>query len=98
MNIYPVQKVRGGINVSPYPLYAPQKVNWIFTQTTLLKVEKNNNCCKNEHMKFIPFYNNIEWNQSIAIRIHSKKNYWQMVLTFAKVVWTFGNTFVQCID
>jgi hypothetical protein len=23
MNIYPVQKVREGINVSPYPLYAP---------------------------------------------------------------------------
>jgi hypothetical protein len=23
MNIYPVQKVREGINISPYPLYAP---------------------------------------------------------------------------
>jgi hypothetical protein len=49
-------------------------------------------------MKFQPFYNDIEWNPSIAIRIHSQHFYWQMVLTFAKVVWTFGNTFVQCID
>jgi len=23
MNIYPVQKVREGVNISPYPLYAP---------------------------------------------------------------------------
>jgi hypothetical protein len=23
MNIYPLQKVREGINISPYPLYAP---------------------------------------------------------------------------
>jgi len=53
MNIYPVQKVREGINISPYPLYAPcgykdkQKVNRIFTQMTHFKVEKDNYCCKN---------------------------------------------------
>jgi hypothetical protein len=52
MNIYPVQEVRKGINISPYPLYAPcgykdkQKVNRIFTQTTLFKVVKKNNYCE----------------------------------------------------
>jgi hypothetical protein len=42
-NIYLVQKVREGINISPYPLYAPygykdkQKLNRIFTQMTLFQ-------------------------------------------------------------
>jgi hypothetical protein len=42
-NIYPVQKVREGINISPYPLYAPcgykdkQKINRLFTQMTLFQ-------------------------------------------------------------
>jgi hypothetical protein len=52
MNIYPVQKLREGVNISPYPFYArcgykdKQKVNRIFTQMTLFKVEKDNNCCE----------------------------------------------------